>query len=113
MQKEAMTKENFERTEKGLAPLKPVKLVRPDDDKPEMEDEIKPSDIKGKIKLEFAGRYNRKNEEGVLFVGYNVKIKLISNKKDPITLDGWMVEGKFKEFVRHFSDQINQSIICW
>jgi hypothetical protein len=111
MQKEAMTKENFDRVEKGLAPLKPVKIVRPDAAEPKMEDRIKLSDIKGEIKLEYAGRYNRKNDEGVLFVGYCVTIKLM--KKDPVTLEGWMIEGEFKEFVRHFSDQIDQSKICW
>jgi hypothetical protein len=111
--KEAMTKENFDRVEKGLAPLKPVKLVRPDSAMPKMEDEIKMSDIKGEIKLEYAGRYSRKNDEGVLFVGYCVTIKLISKKKDPETIEGWMVEGEFKKFVRHFRDQIDQSMICW
>jgi hypothetical protein len=112
LQKEAMTKADFERSEKGLAPLKSVKLVRPDDVQPEMTDEIKLSDITGEIKLEFAGRYPRRNDEGVLFVGYIVKIKLLS-KKEPETIEGWMVEGKFKEFVRHFRDQIDVSIICW
>jgi hypothetical protein len=111
MQKEAMTKENFDRVEKGLAPLKPVKLVQKEDAEPKLEDRIKLSDIKGEIKLEYAGRYSRKNDDGVLFVGYCVTIKLM--KKDPVTLKGWMVEGEFMEFVRHFRDQIDQSIICW
>ena len=111
--KEAMTKANFERSEKGLPPLKPVQLVRPDDVKPKMEDEISMSDIKGDAKLEFATRMSRKNDEGVSFVGFHVTIKLISKKKEPVTLKGWMVEGEFLSFARTYRTQIDQQVISW
>jgi len=78
-----------------------------------MEDELTMADIpKGEIHLDYAGRYIRKNDEGVKFVGYSVTISALKEKK-PITIEGWMVEGEFLSFVRNFRDQINLQVICW
>ena len=118
LQREAMTKANFDRSEQGLPPLKEVKVVRPDDVMPDAEDELKAldvtagEDIKFDIKLGHATRVNRRNEDGVLFIGYDVSIDVIS-KDDTTTMKGWMVEGEFQQFVRNHRKQIDQQVINW
>jgi hypothetical protein len=113
---EAMSKADFDRQEKGLAPLKQVKSVKPDYVKPDEKDELLFSDITlngFEPKLLSAKLNNRKNDEGVLFIGYEVTIDLISKKEDPIEMRGWMVEGEFMTFVRHYRSQISQQVISW
>lgn len=109
-----MTKENFDRSEQGLPPLKKVKVVRPDDVKPDTEDELLASDVKSgcDVKLERASRVSRRNEDGVLFIGYDVSIDMITDG-DTITMKGWMVEGEFMQFVRNHRKQIDQQVINW
>jgi hypothetical protein len=112
--REAMTKDNFDRVERGLSPLKPKVVERADPKPPSMDDEILSSDVKEgyKVKLEYANRVAKKNEEGVSFMGYEVKINLLL-KKETLTLKGWMIEGEFLTFVRNNREQIDQSVICW
>jgi len=57
MAQEAMSKENWERIDKGLPPIKKVKIVRPEPEKPKIENEIKFDDIaKTFVSLESAKR---------------------------------------------------------
>jgi hypothetical protein len=112
---EAMTKANFDRSEQRLPPLKEVKLVRPEPSKPNEDDELLARDARAgySVKLEYAYRKNLRNDEGILFVGYDVSFDLLSEKEDTITLKGWMVEGEFMQFVRNHRKEIDQQVINW
>lgn len=127
---EAMSKEDFERMEKGLPRLKPKRVDKPDPALPTIENEIKAADIPGgyEIHLESAKRHIMRNEEGVRFIGFNVVIELFpirqkrkpgrpkeseSVELEPMTLTGWMLEGQFLEFVRTYRKQIDQQVIRW
>lgn len=114
LMKEAMTGANFDRVEQGLAPLKPKVVEKIDPGKPTIDDEILSSDVKSgyKVKLVYAHRVRKQNEEGISFIGYEVEINL-TLKKEVLTLNGWMVEGEFLTFVRNNREQIDQSVICW
>jgi len=125
---EAMTKANFERAEKGLPPFKPKKVVRPEPEKPEVENEIKFSDIKPNdfIELTEAKRNTVKNAEGVRFIGFDVVMKLKQKgpfgrpKKTengepagPKIVTGWMAEGNFLELMRTFRETIRPQVVRW
>ena len=125
---EAMTKANFERAEKGLPPFKPKKVVRPEPEKPEVENEIKFSDIKSNdfIELTEAKRNTVKNAEGVRFIGFDVVMKLKQKgpfgrpKKmengepaGPKIVTGWMAEGNFLELMRTFRETIRPQVVRW
>ena len=123
---EAMTKDNFERTEKGLPPIEPKKVVRPEPQKPEIQDEITFKDITGFIELLRAERKMIKNAEGMRFIGYSVEIMLEGKKKpgrpkesekeipiEPTVLEGWMGEGDFLKLVRTYRKEINSQVIKW
>ena len=123
---EAMTKADFERAEKGLPPFKPKKVVRPEPETPEVEDEIKFEDTQGFIELLRAERKTVKNAEGVRFIGYSVEIMVEGKKKpgrpkesekeipvEPRVLEGWMCEGDFLKLVRTYRKEINSQVIKW
>jgi hypothetical protein len=116
LMKEAMSKEDYDRAEKGLAPLKLVKEARPDPEYPLIKSEIKLSDIPPDepIKLEYANRNILKNKDGVSFIGFSVFILVLSDKiKEPFPMEGWMLEGEFLAFLRAYRSQINQNVIHW
>jgi len=114
LMKEAMSKADFDRSEQGLAPLKKVKIVRPEPEKPDKEDELLARDVLPgySVKLEYAHRKNLRNDEGILFVGYDVSFDLVS-EKETLPLKGWMVEGEFMQFVRNHRKEIDQQVIRW
>ena len=117
LMKEAMSKTDYERKEQGLAQLRPVKIVRPEHEKPPVEDEIFMKDIPKdyKLNLEYARKSSVRNLDGVLFVGYEVSIDFtpIKGTKDHPPILGWMVEGTFLEFVRTYRKHIDQQVINW
>jgi hypothetical protein len=130
LQNEAMTKENFERQEKGLPILKPTVEPRPVPIMPVIEKELTIADIPDgyEVNLESAKKHILKNEVGVMFIGYDVNIDLFPSRKkkkpgrpkesdkielEPLTLEGWMFEGKFLEFIRTYRKQIDQQVIIW
>lgn len=128
---EAVTKENFERMEKGLPPLKVKVEKRPEPTKPDVENEIKFKDIPVDefVELEYARRNTVKNKEGIRFIGYDVSMILESpmkrkpgrpkesEKEEVLTesknLIGWMNEGEFLTLVRHAKKKINPQVINW
>lgn len=128
MMQEAMTRANFERTEKGLPPFKPEKIVRPEPEKPEIENEIKFKDIDTKLfaDLKSANRKVIKNKEGVRFIGFDVSMSVYQKgafgrpKKTekgesvgPEIITGWMDEGNFLELTRTFKETIKPQVIHW
>ena len=126
LMKEAMSKDDFERVEKGLPPFKPKKEPRPEPERPEVEGEITFEDILGFIELLRAERKMIKNAEGISFIGFSVEIMLEGKKKpgrpkesekeipiEPTVLEGWMCEGDFMELVRTYRKEINSQVIKW
>lgn len=128
LMKEAMSKEDYDRKEKGLPPLKRMSLVRPEPPKPVIDKEITMADVLDGygVELESANRHPLKNEDGMLFIGYDVVINLnpVSKKRgpgrpketeseplEPKTLDGWMPEGEFMALLRTYSKQIDRQVI--
>jgi hypothetical protein len=123
---EAISKENWERMEQGLPPLKSKKAVIPDPPKPVIPNELKLTDIPPNcdIQLDHAKRNTVRNEDGLRFIGFDVTITCIPKKKkpgkpptgsieEPVTLSGWMQEGEFLSFVRTYRAQIGQQAIHW
>jgi hypothetical protein len=125
---EAVSKDNFDRFEKGLPPLKPKKVVIPDPPRPIVDNEVKMTDIPEdyEIKLDYAHRKTVRNDEGVMFIGFEVNIDLLpiskkrgpgrpkeSDDPKPLNLKGWMIEGEFLQFVRTYRKQIDQQVINW
>jgi hypothetical protein len=121
---EAMTKENWERTEKGLPPIRPEKVEKPEPKKPDIKNEIKFDDIPMAefSELEYARRQTIKNAEGVRFIGFEVSIilkrkpgrpKESEKEEGPGTLTGWMNEGDFLKLNRVMRKKINQQVINW
>jgi hypothetical protein len=127
LMKEAMSKEDFERQEQGLPPIKRTKVIREEPSPPEVERQITLSDIpEGTILLEYARRRRVRNKEGINFIGYDVKItvepvqKQKDTKKEPLAkiledveLEGWMIEGEFLAFFRMHRKEIDQQVIRW
>ena len=121
--KEAMSKEDFDRAEKELLPIKREKVVLPDPKKPITDKEIFLSDVTAleefySVELVSASRKMIKNEDGITFIGFDVSIEFLpkdENEKseDIPKMDGWMVEGEFLAFVRTYRKKINQNVINW
>jgi len=114
---EAVKKEEWERMDKGLPPLKKEKEVRPDPEFPKIDNHVKLETINLEkfVSLEKAERRQVRNAEGVVFNGFDVQIRMKSNydspKKDVI--EGWMIEGEFQQFFRLVRDRINLNVIKW
>lgn len=128
LMKEAMTKEDFDRSEKGLPPLKAVKVARPEPEEPEIDNWIKFKDVDVKLfaSLDSAKRRTIKNREGVRFIGFDVSMQIyqpgaFGRPKEvekgvpakPETITGWMLEGDFLQLRRTFSKKINVDVISW
>jgi len=128
LMKEALSKEDYDRMEKGLPRLKPKKIVVPDPIPPVVDNEIAMNHILDgyEVSLAEAKKNIKRNEDGVMFIGFDVVIDLFPARKkkpgrpkesgkklEPITLEGWMLEGKFLEFVRTYRKQIDQQVIHW
>jgi len=121
LMKEAMSKKDYDRKEQGLPPLKVVKTSRPEPEKPIIKNEITMKDITDgfTVELESAKKRPIRNEDGVIFIGYDVVVVLhpVSKKKgkeDDVAskiLEGWMLEGEFLTLVRTYSKQIDRQVI--
>ena len=120
LMKEAISKVDYDRKEKGLPPLRSVLAARPEPEKPVIDSEITMADITEgyMVELESARKHPLRNKEGMLFVGYDVVIYLTppTKKKDdkalePKILRGWMLEGQFLALVRTYSKQIDRQVI--
>jgi hypothetical protein len=124
MQTEALSKEDFDKVDKGIRLIKPKVVPRPEPKKPVVENEVKLSQIPEgyTVKLEQAFKKVLKNEEGMRFIGWEVLIELTPIPKEkgtpgrpfePKTLMGWMIEGEFMALLRTYSKQIDRQVIRW
>ncbi len=94
---EALSKDEFERKERGERVVKSKPIPRPEPAFPKVPDLIKFNDISLSEfeKISSADMKRVKNEEGVNFIGYDVMIKLKTK-----TLRGWMIEGDYLKLSR-------------
>lgn len=126
MLQEAVTKENWERMEKGLPPLKPKQEKKEDPVSPVISNEIKLSDIPPNcdVQLDHAQRNTVRNEQGMRFIGFDVIMTCVPKKKgpgkpptgtitEPKTIEGWLAEGAFLELIRLHRKEIDQQVIHW
>jgi hypothetical protein len=113
---EAISREDFERQEKGLPPLKKDKIVRPEPEFPKVDNLIKFDDIPilDFERIVTSAMRRIKNKEGVNFIGYDVTILLKARRRagrptkeeeeagepQPRILKGWMIEGDFEKLKR-------------
>lgn len=124
---EAIDREDWELMDKGLSPKKKPQIVKPEQKLPQIDNQLKFEDIPLEEfeSLISARRKNIKNENGAIFVGYDVKIALKTvkklgrpsfkdkiekeEKKEPEKriLSGWMLEGDWYIFYRHLRDKID------
>jgi len=90
--REAVSKEDFDRQERGLPPRAKPKIVKPEPVPPTVEGQISFADIpEGEI-FEFNARScTFKNKEGVRFTGYNLFLESRAGK----VVEAWMPEGEF------------------
>lgn len=133
LMEEAIPLEDFERQRRGLPPLKKKVEKKPEPEKPEIKNEIKFEDIPldSFMELEYAKPNTLKNKEGTRFIGYDVSIILnpqaVFKRKagrppknpeenvseEPKVLKGWMNEGNFIKFTKHFGQKINPNVVQW
>ena len=96
MMKDAVTLENFNRMERGLPPLKPKKIVKPEPVPPIVDDQIFFDDLPTDELFEFSARLRHpavKNEDGVSFLGFDVYFESRGGE----IAQGWMGEGEFQK----------------
>jgi len=89
----AMSKEDFDRSEKGLNPRARVVVVRPEPEPPKVENLKTIADVPEGEEIEDVGQrmVSQKNKDGVRFCGYDIYLKFKSGK----ALSGWMDEGNW------------------
>lgn len=109
LMQEAMSREDFERSEKGLPPLKKKSVPRPEPEKPKVKDQIS---LKG---INFQGllsvkRDNQRNAEGQIFIGYTVRME-VKDGAGVKTLGGWVPESEWQEFMRYHRGKINMEAL--
>jgi len=127
---EAISKENWERIDKGLPPIPEKKIVKLEPEFPSIDNVIKFSDINLDEfdELKNANRKIIKNKDGVSFLGYEMTVSFKPPKRPPgrlpkgqsadkfkigRILGGWMPEGEFFKFYYKVRDKIQPNVISW
>jgi hypothetical protein len=122
---EAMSRDEWERKELGLPPLKKKKVERPDPVFPKVDKllSFKEIPLDRFVRLISVKRSNIKNKDGVSFIGFDVEMEIKSKEKkkpldkiiseDPETyiLAGWFPEGEWMQFLRNMRSRIDLSML--
>lgn len=99
LMQEAMGKEDWDRAEKGLPPIKKEVKKKPEPDLPEVKGMLFFEDIKIERfnRLLGAKMHSVPNKEGMRFIGYDVQIELAptEKEKEPKVVKGWMPESEW------------------
>ena len=106
---EAIPKEDWERMDKGLPPIKRPIIQRPEPEPLQGKDQISLKGIKF-VNLISVKRENRKNKEGMNFIGYLVKVE-VKDGAGVKTLGGWAPEADWLEFLRNHRGRINMEAL--
>jgi len=102
---DCVTKQNWERGQRGLAPVSEKKSPREEPEPPKIENQIRFEDVEltPGLKLLVKQRDNRKNSEGVILTGFKVAIETEPGKVQ----QGWLGDGdlnKLRPFLRDNTD---------
>ncbi|MBM4322978.1 MAG: hypothetical protein FJ115_05390 [Deltaproteobacteria bacterium] len=102
---DAVTKQNWQRMERGLPPVSEKKTPRKEPTPPKIDNQIRFEDVEltSGLKLLSKAGDHRRNSEGVLFTGYRVCIEIEPKR----TLTGWIGDGDLSRllpFLRENSD---------
>ena len=90
--KDALSMENFLRTERNLPPIPERLPPRPDPELPVVEDGVKFDSIPDKKIADFSARQKTvRNKDGVMFPGYNFYVEFSDGK----VIQGWLGEADF------------------
>jgi hypothetical protein len=124
MQTEAIPREDWERKDAGLPPKKKVVVVKEPPELPKVANQITFDDIPVERfgKLISASRRAIKNDQGIIFIGYDVMIEIKAKKRGPgrpskeevedkddkeRIISGWMLEHDWFKFYRHARENID------
>lgn len=102
--KDMMSKEDYERWDKGLPISKKHKPTMDDPEQPTVKKQIEADSISMRDLESIAGqKRNVRNKDGVTFIGYDVQIQV----KDEKPRKGWMTDGdliKIRKAIRGRKD---------
>lgn len=107
--RDAVDLEDFERAERGLAPLPKKKIIRQVAEFPKVENQIKFQSIPlaKVVRIEAIRRNTVKNKDGAHFIGYNIEIEM----KDSKSLQGWIMEGDLYKCLPYLREKTDQAIL--
>ena len=127
LMQEAMSREEWERKELGLPPLKKKKKVERPDPVPPKVDKLlsfKEVPLDRFVRLISVKRNNIKNKDGVSFIGYDAEMeikvevksqkpldKILSEEGKTYILSGWFPEGEWMQFLRNMRSRIDLSML--
>jgi len=126
LMQEAMIREEWERKELGLPPLKKKKVERPDPVPPKVDKllSFKEVPLDRFVRLISVKRNNIKNKDGVSFIGYDAEMeikvevksqkpldKILSEEGKTYILSGWFPEGEWMQFLRNMRSRIDLSML--
>lgn len=106
---EAMSKEDWERQDKGLPPIKRKVTPRPEPKAPEIKHQVSLKGIKFE-RLISVNRSNTRNKDNMTFIGYEVVME-VKEGATVKSLGGWVPEAEWMEFVRAHRSQINMAAL--
>lgn len=116
LMRESMSKEDWDRQEQGLPPIKRKVEPRPEPEPPEIGDMILfkdvPIDLFSRL---LAAKFKMvKNKDGMRFAGFDVEIELsMKEGKEEHTdvVKGWMPETEWLLFLRSARSKIDYRIV--
>jgi hypothetical protein len=125
MMTEAIDKADWELLDKGLPIRKKPKVIIPPPKMPKVENQIVFADIPLDRfeKLISARRRTILNEDGIRFIGMDIKIEVKKRAGRPLksenpesqskTIEGWMAEGDWHILYRHIREKIDFKVIVY
>jgi len=131
LMQEAMSRDEWERKELGLPPLKKKKVERPDPVPPKVDKllSFKEVPLDRFVRLINVKRNNIKNKDGVSFIGFDVDMeiksagtvkvkdknkpldKILAEESETYLISGWFPEGEWMQFLRHMRSRIDLSML--
>ena len=109
--KDAVDQETYNRLDQGKSALAKLTPSPPEPSYPDVDNIIRyTKDLEtGLDSIDSITRGNKKNKDGTIFVGYNVRLILKNDKP----LDGWMPESEYIRFRRSLlvSGKVNTDML--
>jgi hypothetical protein len=116
LMRESMSKEDFDRAEQGLPPIKRTVAPRPEPEPPDVKERILFKDIPLDMfsRLLNARFRSMRNKDGMRFTGFDVEIELSikeGKEEHTETLRGWMPETEWLLFLRNARSKIDYKVV--